>query len=84
SPILFDTKDVFSTICAEPDWVAMWEILAEQLAATREHAIAEFELPEDAPEDDSDLIARLFLWAFELSAIELTQLARAGALQLTT
>jgi hypothetical protein len=84
SPILFDTKDVFSTICAEPDWVAMWELLAEQLAATREHAVAEFELPEDTPEDDSDLIARLFLWAFELSAIELTQLARAGALQLTT
>ncbi|WP_408980788.1 ATP-binding protein [Pseudomonas moraviensis] len=83
SSILFDTKDVFSTVCAEPDWVAMWEILGEQLTSTREHAIAEFELLKDAPESDSELIATLFHWAFELSAIELTQQARAGALQLT-
>ncbi|WP_273217744.1 ATP-binding protein [Pseudomonas sp.] len=84
SPILFDTLDVFTTICAEPDWTAIWDILADQLATTREHTVAEFEFTEDAPEDDSDLIAKVFLWAFELSAIELTQLARAGALQLTT
>ncbi|MCE4313383.1 hypothetical protein LYZ90_21820 [Xanthomonas hortorum pv. vitians] len=82
SPILFDTKDVFSTICAKPDWVAMWELLAEQLVTTREHAAAEFELSEEAPANDSHLIAALFHWAFELSATEVTQLARSGASQL--
>ncbi|NMZ15029.1 ATP-binding protein [Pseudomonas proteolytica] len=83
SPILFDSKDVLSTICATPNWAAVWELLAEQLATTREHSLAQINLPTQAPESDEALIAALFQWSFSLSAIELTNLARAGALQLS-
>lgn len=83
SPILFDSKDVLSTICAAPDWTAVWEQLAEQLVTTREHSLARVDLLAQAPESDSALIAALFQWALSLSAIELRNLARAGAVQLS-
>ena len=84
SSILLDAKDMLSTICAEPDWVVVWDLLAEQLTTTREYSLAQFNLPIQAPKSDEALIATLFRWAFSLSAIELTNLARAGAQQLST
>lgn len=84
SSILLDAKDMLSTICAEPDWVVVWDLLAEQLTTTREYSLAQLNLPIQVPESDEALIATLFQWSFSLSAIELTNLARAGAQQLST
>jgi len=83
SPILFDAKNVLSTICATPNWAVIWEILAEQLVTTREHSLARLDLSMQAPESDEALIAALFQWSLSLSAIELTNLARTGVLQLS-
>ena len=38
--VLLEIEDIVSIIAPAPDWPAMWHWLAEQLATTREHAIA--------------------------------------------
>ena len=80
--LLADVKDVFQTITAEPDWPAMWDAIAEQLATTREHGIGrKFEVSTD-PTADEGVIVALYRWALSLSLFELTMHVRVGALRL--
>lgn len=79
---LIYAKEIFPTICAEPDWKAIWDQLAEQLVITRENSLAQINLPIQFPSSDEALIASLFRWALSLSAIELTHVTRDGALRL--
>jgi hypothetical protein len=80
--LLWDVDDILPVIAEAPDWPGMWEMQAEQLAHTREHAIgAPFELRTDVTADE-ELIVALERWALSLGTVELIHHVRVSALRL--
>ena len=83
--VLLEYDDIFSTLTDVPDWAGMWDLLAEQLATTREFALGEVvDAFDESSLSDEDLIASLFAWALSLPLDELRRHACSGALRLDT
>jgi hypothetical protein len=63
----------------------MWDWTAEQIAATREHALGSaFDIGSAAPISDEEMIAALFQWAIRMPLSELHRHVRVGALRLNS
>ncbi|NKL76337.1 ATP-binding protein [Rhizobium leguminosarum] len=73
--LLVDFDTVFPLIVDHPDWVVMWDSLAEQLQVTREYKLGA-PLLEPDPMADTDLLIALLRWAVGLSQRELLRGAR--------
>jgi hypothetical protein len=81
--VLLEHDAILSTPTDVPDWAGMWDLLAEQLATTREFALGTIVDALDASSlSDEDLIASLFVWALSLPLSELRRHAFSGALRL--
>lgn len=80
--LLTDAEDVFPIIAAAPDWPAMWDLLAEQLATTREFRLGKEQPPDEGGAGDEEVISALFRWAFSLQIPEVLRHARHGATHL--
>ncbi|MBJ7440600.1 MAG: ATP-binding protein [Sphingopyxis sp.] len=66
SPLLWSVDRIFPLLFEAPDWPALWERLAEQLATMREFRLGEgIELGGNTL-DEEDLVAELFCWALTL------------------
>lgn len=80
--LLAEIDSILPVICAAPDWPAIWSLLAEQMASTREHQLgASFEVSQ-APLNDEELLADLLHFALRLPVAVVQQHARHCALQL--
>lgn len=80
--LLAEIDSILPVICAAPDWPAIWSLLAEQMASTREHQLgASFEVSQ-APLNDEDLLADLLHFALRLPVAVVQQHAHHCALQL--
>jgi tetratricopeptide (TPR) repeat protein len=83
--VLLEYDEIFSTLTDVPDWAGMWDLLAEQLATTREFRLGEVvDAFDESSLSDEDLIASLFAWALSLPLDELRRHAFCGALRLYT
>ena len=80
--LLAEIDSILPVISAAPDWSAIWSMLAEQMASTREYQLgAQFEVNRD-PMNDEELIAKLLHFALRLPIAEVQRHARNCALQL--
>jgi hypothetical protein len=79
--LLADFDTVFPVITDQPDWVAMWAALEEQLQLTREHQLGEA-LTDPDPISDTELLIAVLRWAISLSQLELSRGVRIAARQL--
>lgn len=80
--VLMEIDSILPVISAVPDWPAIWSLLAEQMASTREHQLgAPFE-PGREPLSDEELLAELLYFAMRLPVAEVQRHARNCALQL--
>lgn len=80
--LLVDTEDIIPIIEKNPNWPAMWDLLAEQLQTTREFGIGRSNSFNKADIAEEELISDLYQWAFSLPIPELIWHARLGAVQL--
>lgn len=81
--VLLEHDAILSTLTDVPDWAGMWDLLAEQIATTREFALGkEVDALDASSFSDEDLIASLFGWALSLPLGELRRHAFSGALRL--
>lgn len=80
--LLAEIDSILPVISATPDWSAIWSLLAEQLASTREYQLgAQFEVSRE-PLNDEGLLAELLHFALRLPIAEVQRHARNCALQL--
>lgn len=85
SSVLYEIEDILPVITESPNWPAMWDWLAEQIATTREHALGRpFDMSSAAAISDEELIAALFEWAMRTPLSELHRHTRVGALRLNS
>lgn len=83
--VLHEFEDIFPTITQAPNWPAMWDCLAEQLANTREYALGKpFAVDIQEPPSDEEVIASVFAWAISLPLRELHWHVHVGILNLIT
>lgn len=81
--VLLEIDDILPIISQEPDWPAIWDWLAEQLATTREHIIGHSFETAGPETSDEQMIAALFRWALVVPVSELQRHVRLGAERLT-
>ncbi|MBF0629192.1 MAG: ATP-binding protein [Magnetococcales bacterium] len=84
SSVLLEIDNILPVITQTPDWPAIWDFLAEQLAATREYAIGH---PFDVSRtdmSDEEMMATLFRWAASMPLSEMQRHVRVGALMLSS
>jgi len=80
--VLAEIDSILPVICASPDWPAIWSVLAEQMASTREHQLGTpFDMGQE-PLNDEELLAELLHFALRLPIAEVQRHARNCALQL--
>lgn len=85
SSVLHEIEDILPVITESPDWPAMWDWLAQQIATTREHALGRpFDMSSADLISDEELVAALFEWAMRMPLSELHRHARVGALRLNS
>lgn len=83
--LAWDIENLLPIITPRPDWLAVWELIEQQLRASREFNIAsEVALaPEIAAAvvSEEHLLAELVAWSFDIPAGELNYQARVAMLQ---
>lgn len=80
--VLAEIGSILPVICAAPDWPAIWSLLAEQMASTREHQIGTpFEVSQE-PMSDEGMLAELLHFALCLPVAAVQQHAQDCTLQL--
>lgn len=80
--LLAEIDSILPVICVAPDWPAIWSVLAEQMASTREHQLGTpFEVDQEQLNDE-ELIAEMLHFALRLPVEEVQRHARDCALQL--
>lgn len=80
--VLMEIDSILPVINSAPEWPAVWSLLAEQMASTREHQLGgAFELSQE-PLSDEELLAELLHFALRLPVAEVQRHARSCALQL--
>ncbi|HHO0420721.1 TPA: AAA family ATPase [Klebsiella quasipneumoniae] len=79
--LLMDIDSILPVICQNPDWPAVWSILAEQMSSTREYNLGTpFEFKEEVMTDES-LLSELLYFALRLPVSEVRRHARHCALE---
>lgn len=84
SSVILNIENILPVITQAPDWPEIWDLLAEQLTTTREHAIGRPFEAVGSETSDEEMIAALFRWALAIPVSELQRHFRVGAQRLMT
>ncbi|MBF0214387.1 MAG: ATP-binding protein, partial [Magnetococcales bacterium] len=82
--VLLEIDEILLVISHTPDWPAIWDLLAEQLATTREYAIGHPFDVNRTDMSDEEMMATLFRWAASMPLSEMQRHVRIGALMLSS
>ncbi|MBE2967033.1 ATP-binding protein [Burkholderia cepacia] len=80
--LLTELDSILPVISAAPDWPAIWSLLAEQMACTREFQLGKPFEPAAEPLSDEDILEELLHFALRLPVTEVQRHARNCALKL--
>lgn len=80
--LLTELDSILPVISAEPDWPAIWSLLAEQMACTREFQLGKPFEPAAEPLNDDEILEELLHFALRLPVTEVQRHARNCALKL--
>jgi hypothetical protein len=80
--LLIELDSILPVISAAPDWSAIWSLLAEQIACTREFQLGKPFEPTPEPLNDEDIMAELLHFALRLPVTEVQRHARNCSLKL--
>lgn len=80
--LLTELDSILPVISATPDWPAIWSLLEEQMACTREFQLGRPFQPSELPLSDTDLLEGLLHFAYRLPVAEVQRHARNCALRL--
>lgn len=81
--LLTELDSILPVISAAPAWPAIWSLLAEQMACTREFQIDKPFEPATEPLNDEEILEELLHFALRLPVTEVQRHARNCALKLT-
>jgi tetratricopeptide (TPR) repeat protein len=74
--LLTELDSILPVISATPDWPAIWSLLEEQMACTREFQLGRPFQPSELPLSDTDLLEDLLHFAYRLPVAEVQRHAR--------
>lgn len=80
--LLTELDSILPVISATPDWPAIWSLLEEQMAGTREFQLGRPFQPSELPLSDTDLLEDLLHFAYRLPVAEVQRHARNCTLRL--
>lgn len=80
--LLTELDSILPVISAEPDWPAIWSLLEEQIACTREFQLGQPFKPSELPLGDTELLEDLLHFAYRLPIAEVQRHARNCTLSL--
>lgn len=80
--LLTELDSILPVISATPDWPAIWSLLEEQMACTREFQLGRPFQPSELPLSDTDLLEDLLHFAYRLPVVEVQRHARNCTLRL--
>lgn len=80
--LLLELDSILPVISATPDWPAIWSLLEEQIACTREFQLGRPFQPSELPLSDTELLEDLLHFAYRLPVTEVQRHARNCALSL--
>lgn len=80
--LLTELDSILPVISATPDWPAIWSLLEEQMAFTREFQLGRPFQPSELPLSDTELLEDLLYFAYRLPVAEVQRHARNCALSL--
>lgn len=80
--LLTELDSILPVISATPDWPAIWSLLEEQIACTREFQLGRSFQPSELPLSDTDLLEDLLHFAYRLPVTEVQRHARNCTLRL--
>ncbi|WP_223938156.1 ATP-binding protein [Chromobacterium violaceum] len=80
--LLTALDSILPVISATPDWPAIWSLLEEQMACTREFQLGQPFQPSELPLSDTDLLEDLLHFAYRLPVAEVQRHARNCTLSL--
>ncbi len=80
--LLNELDSILPVISATPDWPAIWSLLEEQMACTREFQLGRPFQPSQPPLSDTDLLEDLLHFAYRLPVAEVQRHARNCTLRL--
>jgi hypothetical protein len=80
--LLTELDSILPVISATPDWQAIWSLLEEQMACTREFQLGRPFQPSELPFTDTDLLEDLLHFAYRLPVAEVQRHARNCTLRL--
>lgn len=81
--LLTELDSILPVISATPDWPAIWSLLEEQMACTREFQLGRPFQPSVLPLSDTELLEDLLHFAYRLPVAEVQRHARNCTLSLT-
>lgn len=81
--LLAELDSILPVISATPDWPAIWSLLEEQMACTREFQLGRLFEPRELALSDLELLEELLHFAFRLPVTEVQRHARNCALRLS-
>lgn len=82
--LLTELDSILPVISATPDWPAIWSLLEEQMACTREFQLGQPFQPSELPLGDVDLLEDLLHFAYRLPVAEVQRHARNCTLSLAS
>lgn len=82
--LLAEIEDILPIISEQPDWAAIWDLVAEQLQSTREFQLGQPFEPSQTALDDTQVLAELLHQALRLPITCVRRQAQRCALQLAT
>ncbi|PZU53479.1 MAG: hypothetical protein DI561_08960 [Thauera sp.] len=80
--LLTELDSILPVISTTPDWPAIWSLLEEQMACTREFQLGRPFQPSELPLSDTELLEDLLYFAYRLSVAEVQRHARNCTLSL--
>lgn len=80
--LLTELDSILPVISATPDWPAIWSLLEEQMAFTREFQLGRPFQPSELPLSDTELLEDLLYFAYRLPVAEVQRHARNCTLSL--
>ena len=80
--LLTELDSILPVISAAPDWPAIWSLLEDQMACTREFRLGRPFQPSELPLSDTGLLEELLQFAYQLPVTEVQRHARNCALHL--
>ncbi|MEC9406693.1 MAG: ATP-binding protein [Pseudomonadota bacterium] len=80
--LLTELDSILPVISASPDWPAIWSLLEEQMACTREFQLGHPFQPSELPLSDTELLEDLLHFAYRLPVAEVRRHARNCTLSL--